>query len=379
MGTAGRKEGKGTSESGRSRANVGSQALRVESVLQAVAKALDPSARAYAPYTSLMVSSLPVNVAALLRYQGIESTRVERLEKAFRSLEGLAVGDAFGDRFFGPPEAVEQRLATRTPAAGPWLFTDDTAMAISVVDVLEEKGCIDRDLLAFLFGARYRFDPGRKYGGTAHGILTHIAEGLPWAEAAGQAWEGQGSMGNGGAMRAAPVGAFFFDDYELVAKNARYSAMVTHANPEGQAGAIAVAIAAAWVSRGGTEPGELFEVVRAHTPDSETRGGIGKASRLPLSYDIRTAVAALGNGSQVISQDTVPYCLWCVARHLGDYEEALWNTVSGLGDRDTTCAIVGGILALQAHSEIPAQWREATESRETMSRALLPVFPPRSS
>ena len=27
-------------------------------------------------------------------------------------------------------------------------------------------------------------------------------------------------------------------------------------------------------------------------------------------------------------------------------EEALWRTVSGLGDRDTTCAIVGGILAL---------------------------------
>jgi ADP-ribosylglycohydrolase len=47
----------------------------------------------------------------------------------------------------------------------------------------------------------------------------------------------------------------------------------------------------------------------------------------------------------VSAQDTVPFALWCAARHLSSYEEALWLTVSGLGDRDTTCAIVGGIVA----------------------------------
>ena len=41
----------------------------------------------------------------------------------------------------------------------------------------------------------------------------------------------------------------------------------------------------------------------------------------------------------------VHVALWCAARYLDDYEEALWLTVSGLGDRDTTCAIVGGIVA----------------------------------
>lgn len=38
-----------------------------------------------------------------------------------------------------------------------------------------------------------------------------------------------------------------------------------------------------------------------------------------------------------------------------DYEAALWLTVSGLGDRDTTCAIVGGIVITCTGSEgIPA-------------------------
>jgi hypothetical protein len=31
------------------------------------------------------------------------------------------------------------------------------------------------------------------------------------------------------------------------------------------------------------------------------------------------------------------------------------QTVAGLGDRDTTCAIVGGIVALSA-GEVPQEW-----------------------
>jgi hypothetical protein len=45
--------------------------------------------------------------------------------------------------------------------------------------------------------------------------------------------------------------------------------------------------------------------------------------QLPLSYDVRTA---LGNGTQIIAQDTVPFCLWSAARYLDDYEFAMWTT-----------------------------------------------------
>jgi ADP-ribosylglycohydrolase len=74
------------------------------------------------------------------------------------------------------------------------------------------------------------------------------------------------------------------------------------------------------------------------------------------------AAVTLGNGSQVISSDTVPFTLWCAARHLKDYQEALWTTVAGYGDRDTTCAIVGGIVALSSGpGSIPEEWRQARE------------------
>ena len=60
--------------------------------------------------------------------------------------------------------------------------------------------------------------------------------------------------------------------------------------------------------------------------------------------------------------DTVPFALWCAARHLSNYEAALWATVSGLGDRDTTCAIVGGIVVMYAGVEsIPSEWLEHRE------------------
>jgi ADP-ribosylglycohydrolase len=77
---------------------------------------------------------------------------------------------------------------------------------------------------------------------------------------------------------------------------------------------------------------------------------------------VETAVSLLGNGSMVVAQDTVPFSLWCVARHLDDFEEAMWQTVSGLGDRDTTCAIVGGVVSLACgRDQLPAAWLEARE------------------
>lgn len=98
------------------------------------------------------------------------STRMARA-RARISLEGLSVGDAFGERFFANPWTVEDRIDRRSLPRAPWMFTDDTVMAVSIVDVLEEQGRIDPDRLAELFAARYMLDRGRGYGGTAHRIL----------------------------------------------------------------------------------------------------------------------------------------------------------------------------------------------------------------
>jgi ADP-ribosylglycohydrolase len=291
-----------------------------------------------------------------------------RIEAARRSLDGLSVGDAFGQLFFNPDVVRTLQSEKRELPSEPWKFTDDTVMAISIVDVLSERQQLDQELLAGLFAARYAYDPYRGYGGAAHEILTEIGAGGSWRRVSAGAFGGTGSMGNGGAMRVAPIGAYFADDLSDVIRAARKSAEVTHAHAEGQAGAIAVAVAAAWVVRGGTDPDELFETVLRNTPPGDTRAGIEVASQLGLFEDVGRAVAGLGNGSRVISPDTVPFSLWCVARHLGDFEEAMWTTVSGLGDRDTTCAIVGGIVSLGETAAIPADWLRAREPLENMAR-----------
>lgn len=296
----------------------------------------------------------------------------ERMRRAILSLEGLSVGDALGERFFCTD--VETLVGLRAMPRPPWRYTDDTTMALSIVETLDRFGFTEPDFLAERFAARYAEDPNRGYGPTAMEVLEQIGGGVPWVIASSEAFRGEGSMGNGGAMRAGPIGAYFADHPAEAADNARASAMVTHAHPEGQAGAIAVAVAAAqaWRIRSGHAPAEPMSLLASaldHTPKGATRDGILAASRLSLEEPVQTAIACLGNGSRVISHDTVPLALWCAARHLADFETAVWTTITALGDIDTNCAIVGSIVALRTGREaIPTVW---IESREPLALSLL--------
>jgi ADP-ribosylglycohydrolase len=284
------------------------------------------------------------------------------------SLEGLSLGDSFGERFFVPFELAGMMLDRRALPTPPWRYTDDTVMALSIVETLERHGRIDQDDLARRFSRKYQADPSRGYGPMAHRVLAEIAEGSPWRQVSSAVFDGMGSMGNGGAMRAAPIGGYFWDDPERACREAQRSAEVTHSHPEGRAGAAAVAVAAARASAGHADPRDILDAAAALTPAGETRAGLVEALRIPPGSSVRTAVNALGNGSQVISQDTVPFALWCAGRHLTQFEEALWTTVSGLGDRDTTCAIAGGVVALAVGSEaLPSKWLAAREPLTTLA------------
>ena len=289
----------------------------------------------------------------------------ERSARARLALDGLSIGDAFGQCYFQRPEITALLIERRALAKPPWPYTDDTEMAIALTSVLDLEGMVNRDLLAATFAARYTADPYRGYGGTAHDILQGIAAGEPWQQAAGKVFSGSGSMGNGAAMRVAPLGAYFAEDLAQVVAQARASAEVTHAHPDGQAGAIAVAVAAAGACTLPREPElgwRLLDLAIVHTPDGPTRQGLLKARALPEGCSVELAVSALGSGSRVLSWDTVPFALWCVAQQPDDYQEAMWRTVSGLGDRDTTCAMAGGIVALVIGREgLPASWLAARE------------------
>lgn len=293
---------------------------------------------------------------------------------------GLSVGDAFGERFFGNVATIATWLTQREiDHPGPWRWTDDTAMAIALLDTLEHVGQVDCDQLVARLLARHRAEPWRGYGYGAHRLFESIAEGVPWQSAVTDLFEGQGSYGNGAAMRVAPVGAYFADDLDRVVVEARRSAEVTHAHAEGQAGAIAIAVAAAvmWQTRERSEDearDALWSEVLARTPEGRTRAGIARAHTTALDQPIYAVAEQLGNGSEVSSQDTVPLCVWAIAKHPRDFEAAMWTTVAALGDRDTTCAIVGGVVALaDAGASIPASWLERREPLEGISLERLPL------
>lgn len=279
------------------------------------------------------------------------------IARAKRSLEGLSVGDALGKLFFrlSPFETTSSDLPP-----GPWRWTDDTHMALSIVEILETYRRIDQDSLAQAFARRFKEDPSRGYAGGAIRLLKSIASGGNWRELAPRLY-GTGSYGNGSAMRAAPIGGYFFNDPKEAAREARYSAVVTHAHIEGIAGAVAVAVAAAIAANDSPPKGNdfLHKIVPYVPPDTITRQQIILSSQI-RSDDLDSAILQLGTGHEVSCQDTVPFCLWCAAHHLDDFEQALWTTARGLGDIDTTCAIVGGIVALAAE-EIPDSWLKRRE------------------
>lgn len=296
----------------------------------------------------------------------ISYSHEERMVRAAHSLDGLSVGDAFGERFFYRPELNEQRLAEHRLEEVPWPYTDDTQMALSIVSILRQEGVINQDRLAQSFAERY--DPSRGYGPSMHRLLRSLRAGKPWREVARDQFSGQGSFGNGAAMRVAPLGAFFAETIDRVVEQAALSAEVTHTHPEAIAGSIAIAVAAAWAWRlkqagGLPDRAEFLDLILPSVPSSEVRRKIRWARDLSTGVPVETAVNMLGNGTGLSAQDTVPFALWCAGEALENYEQALWLTASGLGDVDTTCAMVGGIVALSSGVEsIPFAWKEVREA-----------------
>jgi ADP-ribosylglycohydrolase len=284
-----------------------------------------------------------------------------RWQRALAALEGLSIGDALGEMFFYRHGEAASLVEHNCLPPAPWFHTDDTEMAISIVEVLRLRGAMHQDTLARRFAARFREDPERGYGSMTRLQLLDILEGKSWRDAAAAAFGGQGSMGNGSAMRVAPVGAYYAGDAKAAARAAELSSTVTHTHPEGVAGAVAVAVAAssAWELR--AEPvrlrvGAFFDAVMRHTPPGQVHTGLEKAARLKFRA-APEAANVLGNGAQVTAPDTVPFAIWCAAQNLGHYPKAVMAAISGGGDCDTTAAIAGGIVAAGTGlAGIPETW-----------------------
>ena len=288
-----------------------------------------------------------------------------RSNHAGESLRGLSVGDALGARWEGAafnPLRLTMEIAAEDGVAR---WTDDTQMALSVVDELRARGTIESDALAAAFARRY--EPWRGYGPGMHALLPALRDGGDWRALAERIFPG-GSYGNGSAMRVAPLGAYFHDQpVERVVVEAERSAEVTHAHPEAKAGAAAVAVAAwrAAGSRGGVPPPVvdlLASVAASLERSSRVARGLAEAALLPPETPLGDAVHHLGNGSHVTCADTVPLAIWIAFAHLDDFAGAIRHAIAAGGDTDTVAAIVGGIVAARVGLDgIPPRWLAAVE------------------
>lgn len=290
---------------------------------------------------------------------------MSNLERAYKSLLSLSVGDAFGENSLKivPP----RNLTGKTwdyffvpPRTWDYFWTDDTHEAKSVYQCLEKFGCIDCDWLIQKFVSEYIADPQRGYGKGTVELFRQIHAGGNWQELAPNMFgPGKGSYGNGGAMRSAVIGAYFgFENIDKIEFETLKATKISHDNKDAIDGATAVALAA---SAAGQTVNVFWNTLSKYLQNGPVKNQILKACYLNPKTDIYEAAKLLGTGLQVSALDTVPLSLWLSSIGLlsKDFTKPMKMAVSVAGDTDTICAIVGGIIGPVV--EPPSDWIAKTE------------------
>jgi ADP-ribosylglycohydrolase len=192
----------------------------------------------------------------------------------------------------------------------------------------------------------------------------------------GISWEECGALppaaGNGSAMRAAPVGLFFFDNPEMLIQAAHDQGRITHRDPRSSAGAVAISGAVALVLTNKEINADAFLSTLSDWTDRVSPDFASELKKLSqwLSLPPEEAVdliAGAGFDPDYIDDDewkgmsgfvtsSVLWSLYSFLRTPDDYWETICTAISAGGDTDTTAAMAGaisgarlGIGALPSH------------------------------
>lgn len=292
-----------------------------------------------------------------------ENVRVARpddvRDSALGALLGTFVGDALGMPYEGrPASAVPELVEMRDGRAPAGSYTDDTQMTIALAESLLRCDGIDQQDLARTM--REHYEPERGYGSGTRAFMSLWDQGVPVPDAATRTFDGQGAATNGAAMRVAPIAVRFFPDETRVAGEARRSALVTHAHPEGIDGAVvqAVAVAAAMARR---------DALAAALGAAETASMRMRLEQLATVAEHGLDPRVLGGpehavASSATSSVPVAVVLGSRARSL---EEAVTLAVRCGGDTDTVAAMAGAIAGARfGAGSIPPRWYAALEDGE---------------
>lgn len=194
-------------------------------------------------------------------------------------------------------------------------YTDDTVLTLAVADALMQESIYPDRHQHYVdkFHDYFCLYPDAGYGDAFY----------MWADQRRRT--PYGSWGNGSAMRVSPV-AYAFNTLEEVLQEAQVSAEVTHSDPEGIAGAQAVA-AAIFLARQGRAKFEIKDYIENtfHYNLSQPLDVI----RPVYHFDVSCA-------------GSVPQAIIAFLASV-DFEFAVRNAVSLGGDSDTQACIAGSI------------------------------------
>jgi len=293
-----------------------------------------------------------------------DHTKKQLLDRFLGSALGTFVGDALGEPVEGWPHgAIYSRFGLLDHLVrGEGRYTDDTQMMIGILETLLETGSFDPGLCAKRF--QENFDPMRGYGRRIFSVVERIRQGIPWDQV------GTDSFGNGGAMRVAPIGCFYYSDLEAIKENAILSARITHNHPEGLAGAVAQATAIGLavqhaLGNRGIEPERLLDKIAAQVIDIDKgfAEALGAVKSIPRDSTLEVIEAIAGRYSLSLRAiESVPAAIGAFVL-TGSFRDAVVLAVNLGGDTDTIGAMAGAIAgAYYGYSEIPQGWLDPLEN-----------------
>ncbi len=262
-------------------------------------------------------------------------------------LLGTAIGDALGVPF--ETKLVNNKelmdwdgttyLGSEHHKLKPGQYSDDTQMSIVVAESLIINSGFNPDDLAQRYLAWIKSGLARGYGKTTLMAMQNLDSGKHWSES-GIA----GSYGNGTAMRAAPFGVYFRNDIKSLVSIAKMDSAITHVSEDAEAGAITIALAAAYAVNHDTD--NLLEKICIHLPDCKVKNTIYSLGSLIDSEHIKPDQALKILGTRANVRETVPAAIYCYLK-FDNYTDAVRTAIRAGGDTDTTAAIVGALFGAE--------------------------------
>lgn len=279
------------------------------------------------------------------------------LKERFRgALVGVAIGDALGAPVEGRPHVESSYLESLDVDPISLTYTDDTAMTIGVAESLLSCRGFDGGHMATTLADVYESEPWRGYGPGPPKVFARLRQGVPWNEAAINLYGGQGSLGNGGAMRVAPVALFAYPDLELTVEIAAQSARITHSHPGGVDGAVVQAVALGRVlQEDPLDPEEIVDHALRLVTTSEFQTKLGLLEENLPQPVADGLVSQLGRG--VEAHASVVTALACFLSSTDSFPRAVKTAIALGGDTDTIASMTGALAgAYRGMDQIPPRW-----------------------